>query len=120
MRPWTFLHHRRRRILRAKILLLPPPRRQSPLDAVIGDEEERGAGCGARKGGSDAGIYAAETTAAPEAGGGLQSCFQGVEGVQRCIYCRAGDGACLRDSVSWIMPNIGQGSEQSKTALLPQ
>lgn len=51
-----------------------------PLDAFVCDEEEGGAGCGSDDGAADAVVDAAETARGPEAGAGLETGFERVEG----------------------------------------
>lgn len=50
------------------------------LHALVGDEEQGGARGGADDGAADAIVDSAEAAAGPEAGGGLEAGFEGVEG----------------------------------------
>jgi hypothetical protein len=59
------------------------------LHALVGDEEERGAGGGAHDGAADAIVDSAEAARGPEAGRGLQAGFEGVEGEERGVDCCA-------------------------------
>jgi hypothetical protein len=59
--------------------------RQGALDAVVGDEEEGGAGRGAPEGGAHAFVHAAEAARGGEAGGGLEARFQRVQGEERHV-----------------------------------
>jgi hypothetical protein len=60
------------------------------LHALVGDEEQGGAGRGADDGAADAIVDSAEAAAGPEAGGGLEAGFEGVEGEERGVDCCAG------------------------------
>ena len=60
------------------------------LHALVGDEEEGGAGRGAHDRAADAIVDPAEAARGPEAGGGLQAGFEGVEGEERGVDCCAG------------------------------
>lgn len=60
------------------------------LHALVGDEEEGGAGRGAHDRAADAIVDSAEAARGPEAGGGLEAGFEGVEGEQRGVDCCAG------------------------------
>lgn len=60
------------------------------LHALVSDEEQGGARRGADDGAADAIVDSAETAGGPEAGGGLEAGFEGVEGEERGVDCCAG------------------------------
>jgi hypothetical protein len=60
------------------------------LHALVGDEEQGGAGRGAYDCTTDAIVDSAEAAGGPEAGGGLEAGFEGVEGKERGVDCCAG------------------------------
>lgn len=68
------------------------------LHRFVRDEEQGGARRGADYRRSNAIVYAAEAARGPEAGGRLQTGFEGVEWVERGVYSGACDAACLRTS----------------------
>lgn len=70
---------------------------ESALDAVIGDEEERGARRGADDGRADATVDATEAARGDEALAGLQARLERVEREEREVDSGAGNGSGLRD-----------------------
>lgn len=65
------------------------PRGEEGFGVFVGDEEEGGAGGGADDSRANASVDAGETAGGAEAEGGLETGFEGVEGVEGEVDCGA-------------------------------
>lgn len=91
------------------VVVEPPPparARQHVLDALVGAEEEGGAGRGAHDGGAHAAVHAAEAARGEEAGAGLQAGLERVEREEgevdrRACYAAGQEGRC-EGGVGWL------------------
>lgn len=79
---------------------IPCVRSEVLLCRLVRDKEQTCAGSGSNYGGANPIVYTAEATRGPEAGGGLEAGFEGVEGEEGDVYCCACYAACLRLLVS--------------------